>query len=53
MEIIAGTVDTFSADVLFDMARYRHEVSSRSWGGSSIRAAGWNSTNSTGRTPSI
>ena len=26
MEIIAGTVDTFSADVLFDMARYRHEV---------------------------
>jgi N-acyl-L-homoserine lactone synthetase len=26
MEIIAGTVDSFSADVLFDMARYRHEV---------------------------
>ena len=26
MEIIAGTVDTFSADVLFDMAHYRHEV---------------------------
>lgn len=26
MEIIAGTIDTFSADVLFDMARYRHEV---------------------------
>jgi len=26
MEIIAGTVDTFSADVLLDMARYRHEV---------------------------
>lgn len=26
MEIIAGTIDTFSADVLFDMARYRHEI---------------------------
>jgi len=26
MEIIAGTVDSFTADVLFDMARYRHEV---------------------------
>jgi acyl homoserine lactone synthase len=26
MEIIAGTIDSFSADVLFDMARYRHEV---------------------------
>jgi acyl homoserine lactone synthase len=26
MEIIAGTVESFSADVLFDMARYRHEV---------------------------
>ena len=26
MEIIAGTVESFSADVLFDMARYRHQV---------------------------
>lgn len=26
MKIIAGTVETFTADVLFDMARYRHEV---------------------------
>lgn len=26
MEIIAGTVDSFSASVLFDMARYRHQV---------------------------
>ena len=26
MEIIAGTVESFSADVLFDMARYRHHV---------------------------
>ncbi len=26
MEFIAGTVDTFSAGVLFDMARYRHQV---------------------------
>lgn len=26
MEIIAGTIDSFTADVLFDMARYRHEV---------------------------
>ncbi|SDZ70543.1 N-acyl-L-homoserine lactone synthetase [Variovorax sp. YR266] len=26
MEIIAGTVDSFSAGVLFDMARYRHQV---------------------------
>lgn len=26
MEIIAGTVDSFTADVLFDMARYRHEI---------------------------
>jgi N-acyl-L-homoserine lactone synthetase len=26
MEIIAGTADSFSAGVLFDMARYRHQV---------------------------
>jgi len=26
MEIIAGTVDSFSAGVLLDMARYRHQV---------------------------
>lgn len=26
MEIIAGTVDSFSAALLFDMARYRHQV---------------------------
>lgn len=26
MEIITGTVDSFTADVLLDMARYRHEV---------------------------
>ncbi|MDP9912470.1 N-acyl-L-homoserine lactone synthetase [Variovorax boronicumulans] len=26
MEFIAGTVDSFTADVLFDMARYRHEI---------------------------
>ncbi|WP_395322351.1 hypothetical protein [Variovorax sp. UC74_104] len=53
MEIIAGTVDSFSAGVLLDMARYRHQVFVEKLGWKLDTRGGSNSTSSIGKIRSI